>query len=121
MNKNKKTVIIAVLAIALLILIIFGVFSLSKHNKKKTKEEIYTIPEEEVIYDDGEMINTFSSSEEVLEKIQNEYGDSHTKVTFKKEENSCWYFEDNKKQEYVYCINDPRIIKIEKDNVKKNK
>jgi len=117
---RKVKITIIVMAVLIVVLIVVGVLSFSKYNgKRKTNQlenndEIYD-SEGVVLEGSEEMINLYSSWEEVLNKIQEEYVEDYVEVTFEKEESDCWYYTDSLANEYVYCMADPRIIKIEKN------
>ena len=55
------------------------------------------------------------TQEDVIEEIKAFYTESpNSTVTFIKEEDECWYFNDSEGNDYMYCFSNPEVIKLEK-------
>ena len=64
------------------------------------------------------MISQYSSPEEVLNEIQSKITEDGVTVSYTKEEDGCWYYEDTNTNEYYFCEANPTIIKVEKKTSK---
>ncbi len=115
---NKKTkILISIIGILIIVLITVGIISFSKYKKEENKPSTYnnSISSDDVEGAEG-MNNDYSSKEEVLQAIQSSIIEDGVTVSFVKEEDGCWYYEDTTNTEYMFCESNPTIIKMEKEN-----
>ena len=108
---NKRNILIIIISILLIVLIAVGIVlytSYAKENGLSGKEMFDDNPSEGVNLVPG-------TQEDVIEEIKAFYTESpNSTVTFIKEEDECWYFNDSEGNDYMYCFSNPEVIKLEK-------
>ena len=108
---KKRNILIKILSILLIVLIVVGVVLYTSHAKENgmVGKELF----DDNTSEGAQLVP--GTQEEVIEEIKSFHTDSpDATVTFVKEENECWYFNDSEGNEYMYCFSNPEIIKLEK-------
>lgn len=118
--EKKNIIVIYIIIVLIIILLIVGSISFAKYNENNSNNTTNNSEEEAEFIVEGaeQMISIYSSKEEVLEVIKQLAGPD-VNVSFVNEEDDCWYYKDSENSEYVYCLSNPQILKMQKNNVKK--
>ena len=115
---NKKKIIIPILIVLIVVLFAIGIFSYANYNSKPKINTNYGSDYDPVEESTEYMTSQYSSPEEVLNEIQSNITEDGVTVSYTKEEDGCWCYEDSKGYEYYYCEANPTIIKVDKKEEK---
>jgi len=117
--EKKQKIIITIIIILLVILITLGVYLFLSYNSTEKgygepntqfedSEEASNSEEDSVDWA-GSAVVYYSSQEEVIEAINNEWVSGGVTASFESEDEDCWYFIDTNNDRYSYCKSDPTI------------
>ena len=121
--EKKQKIIITIIVILIVILIALGIYLFLSYSSKEKEygnpntefgdsEKIPNSEEENVDWA-GSTVVYYSSKEEVIEAINNEWVSGGVTAKYESEDEDCWYFIDTNNDRYAYCKSDPVIKNIE--------
>lgn len=121
--EKKQKIIITIIVILIIILITLGIYLFLSYSSKEQEygeannefgdsEEISN-PDGENVDWAGSTVIYYSSKEEVIEAINNEWVSGDVTASYESEDEDCWYFIDTNNDRYSYCKSDPVIKNIE--------